>query len=209
MRRYVVAVLFTIAALLPASTWAQCANPPCTLTGETLAKAGGISASGQCTIDPANGTTSGTYTFTVPQGAVVTGPYPGTFIESGSFTFSTEGQVEFMAAFQIFSGTTIITGNKHYAGPAGAYCDPTTGEVHLRIITSTAEYDAVIHTPAGSFHDEGRSLVGLDDCGSEPEFICHDVFSETFVSALAEPRPCKFKDNEGNDKTRCKVKKEK
>ena len=139
-----------------------------TLTGETLS---GSSSQGneRACLNPTFGV-SGT----------ATGPYPGAFTEAGtwaplSFSFS--------ATFTITSGTTTITGSKAVSrgtpGLSGTFdcgADPSTFDV------TGVPYTATIHTPNGSFHDEGVSTVYIAITGSGAATL-----TESFASSLAQP----------------------
>lgn len=109
------AVTFTAAisaaALLSTAPSASASTP---LTGETLTGTGKASTSGGCTRP-----VSGSGTFSIPNGTA-TGPYAGTFSESGSFSFYGPNQPYYLrlsANFTIKSGATTITGSLSFKYP--------------------------------------------------------------------------------------------
>jgi hypothetical protein len=134
--------------------------PPATaaavLTGETLS---GSSTQGNSSACP---------TYSVSGNA--TGPYPGTFQETGSLDINAGS---FSATFTITSGATRITGSKE-AHPFAA-CNPG-------FVQFPAAYTATIHTPNGNFRDDGQSTVAIAFTGPAAALL-----TETFTSSLAEP----------------------
>jgi hypothetical protein len=181
------------AAALAASATAAHAQVPATLTGETLTDrtpGGMTSADVQC------GAENGTGTFT--SNGIAIGPYPGTYTESGTFTFPTRERtdfrppfvVAFTATFEIHSGTTVITGTKTLVD-GFADCEPAQSPDQpdgFESMGINVTYDAVIHAPEGDFADRGTSVVVGQDRQIIPEFPdrTHDFF-ETFASSLAAP----------------------
>jgi hypothetical protein len=158
-------------AVSPAS-----ASAVSTLTGESLS---GSSSSG-------NSRTCPTPTYSVSGTATV--PYPGTFTESGTWTI--QGSDPFSATFTITSGANTITGTKSaeiLTTPGVSFTD--VGCVNVGADPAAAHltgvpYTATIHTPSGSFHDEGTSVVDVDITESGAATL-----TESFVSSLAQPVP--------------------
>lgn len=185
--------------------------PPPTLTAEVLV---GTSMSGtvECTLSAPGDFGTGSMTFSVSGTAA--GPYAGTFTESGRLEIAQFPNTELIltAAFQIVSGSTVITGTKSYTGETQGeivQCTPEGFFSVISVLDPGFQYDAVIHTPQGSFHDEGAvTQFVLHECGPVGA-PCMDHFRQRFESSLLEPEPCKFKDKEGTERDRCKVMKDK
>jgi hypothetical protein len=145
------AVAFAL-AVLPAS-----ASAVSTLTGESL---NGGSSSGNIGACP-NPAFSAS--------GAATGPYSGTFKESGEL-------FPLNATFTISSGKTTITGSKSDGGA----CNPSGGNLDVTFFVVT--YTATIHTSGGNFHDEGASIfhVAITASGAA-------TLTQTFTSSLAQP----------------------
>src|SRR2546427_4147983 len=158
----------TVALVLALGLSSATATTVSTLTGETLSGSSSQGNSRACT----------TPTFSVS--GIATGPYPGTFTETGtwaplSFSFS--------ATFTTTSGITTITGGKTLSrdtpGLSGTFdCgfDPSTLDL------TGVPYTATIHSPNGSFHDEGVSTMHVAITGSGAATL-----TELFASSLAQP----------------------
>ena len=151
MRRIKVACIVGLGAWLSAAP-ASAQPLPSDLTGETLQATSAPTVTISC--NP-TGTSSGTFSVT----GTAVGPYPGTFTESGSFSFGPLGGVNvppqgpeftsfgqmttFNANFTITSGTTRITGTK----VLGLFISPAGGAVGL---TFTFGSCSDVNLPAGS-----------------------------------------------------------
>ena len=202
MSPFLLILVLFVTLILPIVTAAD--SPPSTLDFELLLA---TSVAGTIQCSPANtpGNGEGTGTFSVS--GVALGPYPGTFTESGSLTigFSPNTQLRLSAAFQIVSGSTIITGTKFYEGPTIAEtpnCDPDSGAFLAISEVDRIEYEAIIHTPDGSFRDQGRTTFAIHECGTLA--ACQEAFGQQFQSALTEP--CKFKHKKDSEEDDCKIK---
>jgi hypothetical protein len=121
VRQKRLAVLSAFAAVVAALATAQSAWAVASLTGEGLPGAGkstGGSTSGSCNY---RGSESGSMGFSVS--GTATGPYPGAFSETGSFSLSgyrnPPWTIKFSAAFTITSGGKKITGS--FASPSNAW----------------------------------------------------------------------------------------
>ncbi len=178
-----VLALALLAIGLPGAVLA--AEPPARLSGEAL-----ISFTPRYTQIECNpeGESVVSYEVTATHGSTAYGPYPGTFRETGRFTFGPQvgplvsfgdfgtwhtGQVtSFQASFTIESTAGTVTGTKtlHPSLPSVAQCavldgDDTVGifsEVtgELTYMSISATYVAQIHVPGGgSWQDRGRSSV--------------------------------------------------
>jgi hypothetical protein len=158
-RRSLIGLALSVTLGLVVALPATAAAVP-TLTGESLRVSGaGFTGTFDCS-------TGGSYNAS----GTATGPYAGTFQESGGF-----GPLPILSAtFTITSGTTTITGTKQQSEPLFG-CPP------LSVGAQRAAYTATIQTTNGSFHDRGMSVVGVD--------WGENTLDETFTSSLAEPVP--------------------
>ena len=147
---------------------------PPTLSGEALV--------GSFTMDPAcTDVASGTYVFSSSGNA--TGPYPGTYQETGTLTVSSLGlAASFSADFSVTSGSTVITGTKTGSWDFGTPVRCLFGiQFHLTE-PQPLTYTATITTPEGVYTDSGTSNLVVNS-SLEPDF------SETFNSAQTAPTP--------------------
>jgi len=186
-----VMVIACVGTSLSAADAAQATAP--TLSGEVFSAAS-ATAAGDC--DP-----STTATFTYAATGIATGPYPGTFTESGTVTIQPQpagppellGQlppaplVSWTASFTISSPTGQVTGTKTLSlagGTGNCYFYHLIGIFHIfRSADGTLDYTADITTANGTFSDRGTSVGSLHtDLDSGP-------FSETFASALGTAEP--------------------
>jgi hypothetical protein len=189
---------------------------PSTLTGETLfaqyasnspfredTQVGELTlTSNNCSREPEG---EGTISYTASGPA--TGPYPGTFTESGTITVRNGGEgpfkdiIDFNAEFEIVdeAGTTRVSGTKtldiESAPRLAAICDSTLTEEGLEAFTDELIYEATIETPSGTFTDRGTSdlfVVSEKRFTPEGQLIMEDsIFEERYYSELAEPQaPC-------------------
>src|SRR5947208_105288 len=151
------------------------ASAASTLTGENLT---GASFSGNSFTCP-----SPTYNVS----GTATGPYLGTFTETGTWN---QGTGAFSATFTITSGTTTITGSKSgsVSPPDSLDCDPQ-GLIGAGAHLSAIAYTATIHTANGNFHDEGTSAVNADILGSISFNAGKATLQESFTSSLTAPVP--------------------
>jgi hypothetical protein len=188
--------------LLAASILAACllaaapasAQVPLTLTGEKLVDPpaeGGTLATVSC-----NPTPGGLATASFESAGLATGPYPGTYTESGTFTIPTATRTEFPPAagfqstFRIVSGANVITGTKTFQSGFGRCEDDFGGGRDGPEVFAVTRYEARIETPNGVFRDRGTSEVVVQDrqiTPVGPERLQEHI--ETFVSALLSPVP--------------------
>lgn len=199
---------------------AQAQTP--SLTGEALQGADVFTfPSGQVQVT-ANCDPSGTSTFEYTASGPASGPYPGTFTESGSGTIGPQDQpngsgiVEsFSATFSIESPLGQVTGTKSLGlgDPfgVGSFCEtepagsPFTG---LTLFLPSAAYDARIQTIDGRFIDRGETRVTIHKvCVAR----CADFFEETYTSQELLPAPaikpgkgCGDKNHEHERENECK-----
>ena len=138
-------------------------------------------------------------TFDFRASGVATGPYPGTFTETGTVTFGppssgflTTPVVAFESSFRvdaIFAGNpAVVTGTKRLAFVGTGDCaDVPVGDPLLsrRIAIVQATYEARIKTDRGVYFDRGSADVRLFEF-FEPEdpSIGQRGFSELFISAI-------------------------
>jgi hypothetical protein len=176
---------------------------PGTLTGETLAAGTGVVTSSYTTTAVcALGDTS-TISFTA--WGVATGPYTGTFRETGTVTlapqtvtgFPTGPVLSFDSTFTIEAGSTTITGTKHLSAPSGTgSC--LTAEVHggadpqyfVEFRVPGVEYSATVHGPVGTWTEKGvASASGLDNrlSATSPQLLAK--FGESFLTSTRDDQP--------------------
>jgi hypothetical protein len=173
LRKRVLPGLAVVALLWLASSAAPQAGSS-TLVGEYFQSAqAAFQVEHEC--DP-----GGTSTIHFSVTGIATGPYPGTFEETGTVTigpqtsvgtgtfgFDTGSVLSFESSFTIFSGDTTITGTKRLARvPVVAFgtCADfehldigglTDAEGNLSEFTAHVRYHASIHSPTGTTTDEG------------------------------------------------------
>jgi hypothetical protein len=121
------------------------------------------------------------YSYTVS--GTATGPYPGTFTETGSGTaggLGGPGPATLSASFTIHSGNFLITGTK--TGGSGTGCVGDNGDSSADV--SGLSYQATIHTSTGNYGDQGTAnAVVLTDP------VRGTDLAEDFTSSLAAPVP--------------------
>jgi hypothetical protein len=211
----VVSVCLLIAGVAARLALAQApVTPP--LTTEHLTAAAGLS--GQAgTIDiqgdcrPASGRPTISYTATGP----ATGPYPGTYRETGTATLSQitfinlgVPLVAFTAQFAIDSPVGRVTGTKQL-NPAGFHhgiCNTDTSlgfPVGINQFQASATYTAVITTTAGTCTSQGSadSPVAEQDAPGHPNVDFHR-FDEFFTSGT--PLVCMAAPAGPTSKAQCK-----
>jgi len=168
--------LSTLAALallllsLPGASRAQTSGG--TLNGETLSRSTGGTNDAAFQITSLNCTQGGVAGFDFNTSGTATGPYPGTYTESGSVTFqNAPGGVilSFSSSFTITSGSTVITGTKQLApvqppqgvNNLGACQVSQNGPLTITNISMivAAQYTATIPTTNGSVTETGTSRV--------------------------------------------------
>jgi hypothetical protein len=157
-------------------------DTPATLTGEHFANST-VPESVTCT-------TGGNFSFTAS--GVATGPYPGTYTETGTGTVfaPTVGLIgtvtDFSATFTIYSpsGDVLVTGTKSVdtSVPNTSIACLQPPRVGAGVIPTT--YEATIYTATGNYRDQGSSLV-LEVFSGPPA----TALIEDFVSSLIEPIP--------------------
>jgi hypothetical protein len=195
--RTFIAVLVTFATLASPSIAAPPSAPPTLGAGPNFAMYETLNGEiehleGLC--QPA-GTT-----FQFSASGIATGPYPGTFTETGTVTFGPASGTDlfnasvlaFEASFQIDSvleGSPVeVTGTKRLAFVGTGHCaDVAVGDPFLssRIAIVQATYEARIKTTRGVYFDRGGSAVSVSEF-YEPEdpSVGQRSFSELFISAI-------------------------
>jgi hypothetical protein len=136
---------------------------------------------------------AGTSTISYTVSGTATGPYPGTYFESGVATIGPQPNpnvqavpVEtFTASFVIQSAAGEVTGTKELTAPGNL----TTGlgfcTDALRSFGITTTYKARIRTAEGTFADNGLAIVTINE---GPAFNPAQFF-ELFLSDLTAPIP--------------------
>lgn len=180
MARLIAVLVGILAVILGSGTaYAKAPSIPPTLSGEILN--GGMIMS-SCT---QNSPTSYTVNWTVS--GTATGPYPGTFTESGSITNPTSGVMSGSASFLITSPNGTMTGTKtmaHQTPNTGTSC----GGAGLSAVENELDYSARVNTGQKNknYCDSGRSSLSLSNPGGVPP-----SFQETFTSGQASITRCK------------------
>jgi hypothetical protein len=177
------------------------------LTGETLV----TSEAGDPGTSQVDGTCNplGTSTFTYTVTGVAVGPFPGTFVESGSFTLGPVGfPIEsFEATFTITSAAGTVTGTKTLTGATsigsgvcGAFAFGGT-EAEAVDLQTGVRYTAQITTPSGTATDSGDSVVSYDETQLRGEAAQGNGFSftESFTSTSFVPSCVEDNDDQGDD----------
>jgi hypothetical protein len=174
-----------VALALPASGGGAVAfgqQAPPTLSGESFHQDIPTITSIDCTTESLNFTYSAT--------GAATGPYPGTFTESGSMT-----STQLSSSFTINSAVGRVTGSKsglagvscavpvHCSGAAA--CDGAAFNTLPGGFSGTDTYEATIRTASGAFADNGLFTAVFYRSDSSPL----NGFNSDFLSALASPVP--------------------
>ncbi|MGH2471967.1 MAG: hypothetical protein ACRDG6_06145 [Candidatus Limnocylindria bacterium] len=195
--RTFVAVLFTFASLASPAIAARPPAPPSLSPGPNFT-----------TFETFNGEIEhleglcqpGGTTFEFNAAGIATGPYPGTFTETGTVTIGpasgtdlfNASVVAFESSFRIdsvFEGRPVeVTGTKRLAFVGTGHCaDVAAGDPFRssRIAIVQATYQARIKTSRGTYFDRGAADVRLFEF-YEPEdpSVGQRGFSELFISAL-------------------------
>ena len=192
--------------------------PPLTLTGESLAAgefatppgAGSITVtSASCDLSP-----TGTSSFSYQVSGVATGPYPGTFTETGTVTMGPQvfgggfsnpsGLLQsWTASFTINSAAGLVTGNKSLPpGQTGVgICAPSNvplpfAEQHSANARFPGlAYRAVITVAGAQFADSGTSPTTFNETPTTP---VANNFNEDFGSSQVTPTPLCNQDSQAN-----------
>jgi hypothetical protein len=192
---------------------ASAATTPLPMNGEFLSSIpAATTTSGTC--DPSTG---GTFSFTIS--GVASGPYTGTFTESGTVTLGPQnipnplapGQfraevLSFSADFTITSALGTVTGHKELPSGAGqpvdsgnaGGCLTTSGLAISQVLTSRLTYTAT--TPTGD--DSGSSFVDMNTYPVPPTGGSSNEFREGFSSSnpTTAPQCADGVDNDGDGK---------
>jgi hypothetical protein len=161
---------------------AALAAAPASLMGETLNGDGSISAT--CT-SPDNG--SFTFSASGPTSiSGATGPYPGTFTESGNFTITNSTLTAFSATFTITSAAGSVSGSKSLAAETAApLCRSDIGA-----FTAAVTYTATINS---AYRDTGTATVALQQLSQV------QLFDELFTTSNGVVPLCQDNQNkQGN-----------
>jgi hypothetical protein len=155
----VLALALAASSVATADTALAAPTLPPTLQGETLTGSASQTTATTCQLDLDD---SGEATFTAS--GVAVGPYPGTFTETGTYSFGAVvnpngfGVVtSFHSTFAITSATGSVSGTKDLAGPAPASFATCANLVWF--LTTPLEYQATITTTSGAFRDSGTATA--------------------------------------------------
>jgi hypothetical protein len=194
--RAFIAVLFTLASVSSPATAAPPPAPPTLGAGTNFA----LYETFNGAIEHLDGLCQpGGTTFDFKASGTAVGPYPGTFTETGTFTFGppsagflTTSVIAFQSSFRvdaIFEGSPAeVTGTKRLAfAGVGDCADVPIGDPFRsqRIAIVQATYEARIKTSRGVYFDRGTADVRLFEF-FEPEdpSLGQWGFSELFISAI-------------------------
>lgn len=197
IRFSLVTLVLALSAFLGASAAAAQTLPP-SLQGEqfyafesSLSTTGSVDVSGECTP-----TAGETFTLTYQAEGVASGPYPGTFRESGTVTATlTQESVPgvgfgvvatWTATFSIDSPVGDVTGTKtlvtrEFPGASGCLRAPTVWDIESAF--AHLSYEARIRPASGgTFRDEGDAFgeVSSVRCPSLSGCVEQEYFSEYF-----------------------------
>ncbi len=157
-------------------------SPPPTLTGESFHQDAPTTTSVTCNHTELGGTFEAS--------GIATGPYPGTFQETGSALVTTNGSghaisYDLTASFTIDSPVGQVAGTKHSTNFGVSCADSQTASLAFNTtpgaFVATDTYQAKILTASGAFADKGLFQVTYS-----PSFL--GGFTELFSSALPAPR---------------------
>jgi hypothetical protein len=194
-------VLLAVVASVVAIGSAGAVTPPPTLTGEQLTDAA-PTVTATCN-------ENGTSTVYFDASGAATGPYNGTFTETGSATIGPQSfdptgtsftgpLTTFDAVFTITSGTTQITGTKTLALVNGSQAIGscfTHDAVHAIdvIALDSVSYQAAIVTGDATFSDHGRNprvfVQHEEHVNVSPPEVFFQGFLEDFSSELPQTEP--------------------
>jgi hypothetical protein len=183
MRTLTFVLCCAVALLAPAVAGAQ---TPVNLEGESLDGTASPPL-GAVAVDCQPAGTS-TVSYTVVGAA--TGPYIGTFEESGSYTIAGGQVTSFEATFTIDAGTTQIVGTKTLRESLRAVCLPLPepGIANFTSFRVSAGYEATITTTMGVLDDEGETIVD-GSATTQLSGAASATLTETFTSEQAGQTP--------------------
>jgi hypothetical protein len=205
MRRFVFASALLAALVVAASASAL----PSTLTSEVFV-ADQLVPSGGTVKVTASCNAAGTSTISYFASGIASGPYPGTFTETGTATIGPLTFPQFVNGFQFGLLTNLdafftidsiagqVTGTKSLVLPSTVlglcYDSPGTfREICCRPTGFGLHYEAAIETGGAFFGDTGDSGISLTDCDSAGNPLgcgaAARVFNEAFRSSLLTPFP--------------------
>jgi hypothetical protein len=190
-----VALALLLVLSLPFAARAQTSGG--TLNGETLSRSTAGTNDAAFQISNLMCTQGGVAGFDFNTSGTATGPYPGTYSESGSVTFqNAPGGIilSFGSSFTITSGSNVITGTKTLApvqppegiNNRGACQNLMNGNLSVSniFVNVSAQYTANIPTASGSVTETGTSRVsGSQNVARNPDgsvFSGFYGFNETY-----------------------------
>lgn len=198
LRRLAVAAVLTTVFVSCAVPWAASAQSatPATLSGEVLSveQAGTDFFSAACYQSLPN-----IFTESFSFAGTATGPYLGTFVETGTLTYALSpsspgsppepsGPISnIVATFTITSPTGDVTGTAAFSGSAvapTASCGQSAAAVWLQTDPIPTSYTATVTTSTGKFSDQGASTVTLSSGG--PSGSAASSIDQSFTSSLPE-----------------------
>jgi hypothetical protein len=194
--RSFIAVLFTLASMSSPATAAPPPAPPTLGAGTNFALYETFNGEIEHLVGLCQ---PGGTTFDFSASGIATGPYPGTFTETGTVTigppsggFLTTSVVAFESSFRIdaaFEGSPAeVTGTKRLAFVGTGHCADVaagSGFRSSRIAIMQARYEARIKTTHGVYFDRGTADVRLFEYYDPADPSQRQSgFSELFISAI-------------------------
>ena len=175
---------FLILGMLGLGTASAHAATRSSLAGETLTGPRPPSElTGTC-----NSESEGHINFSVT--GTATGPFPGTFTESGSFTTASGGSLTaFSSTFTITGTAGTVTGSKSLSGDTGkATCrfQEPNGPIFVSAFNLTTTYTATIN---GALRSAGTATVSIEGFLGE-DFSFNENFASAGVVQLTSKQQC-------------------
>ena len=142
---------------------AMAAQAPPALGGETLNASASTPTSPYPFLLPCGISQGPTFNFS----GTATGPYPGSFVESGTVEYSLIPTPEtadapllsYAATFTINTPNTTVTGTETMSGSALAVCTSSPGGEALNIGPVSTRFAATIMTASGTYTEQGTSTA--------------------------------------------------
>jgi hypothetical protein len=167
----VISVVVVLLALLAAAATAEAGSSAPSLAGEVMlagADSGAPSGTSIFEVTLRCGAAAPSW-WTYSASGFASGPYPGTFTETGTVYVDAPGTgqtgpvLSVHADFTIASGTTIVTGSKDMTMVATntGSCSAGASSYDARFV-SKMSYKATIDTATGSFTDAGSATIDSD-----------------------------------------------
>jgi hypothetical protein len=195
-RLFLLAAMISFGVLVfPASSLAAPAAARSRLTGETFS----ASVDGSSYFVPGTCYSGGEASVSFNFSGTASGPYPGTFTETGTITYAlrtvvagqliSSGPVTgFSAAFSIASPAGTVTGTQRLdptlAADQDARCYESPGGTSFETDALAPTYTAAVTTSRGTFRDRGTSAATLSSAVALGGSVSDSGLDQSFSSAL-------------------------